>query len=207
MSTVARERAYIRNLRSKATAGDTMAIVNTAEAYRRIAEPDRMFQWFRKAAKKQDGNAFLEIGHCYQFGVGTRVNLRAAERSYRAAIASAWITESGREEAMFFLATLLLSLGRGLPIEVRYLLIRANVEHDYPQAARLLKVLGSEKWRSSCVCRRDRPRQVGALHCPVHNRALANNPVNATVPASRRSQSKRRATGPARYRARWADKR
>ena len=206
MSTLTREREYIRKLRRKATAGDSVAIMNTAQAYRRISDPVRMFQWYLKAAKRHDGDALLEIGHGYQFGVGTRRNLRAAERSYRAAIGSGWITESGREEAMFFLATLLLSLGRGLPIEVRYLLIRANVEHDYPQAASLRKLLGSESWRNMCVCRRDPPSQIGATHCPVHDQALANNAVNAPVLASRRLRGKRRASRPARYRGRWADK-
>jgi hypothetical protein len=31
---------------------------------------------------------------------------------------------------MFFLATLLLSIGHGMPIEAPYLLRRANVDHD-----------------------------------------------------------------------------
>jgi TPR repeat protein len=68
-----------------------------------------MFQWFRKAAKKHDGEGLLETGHCYQFGVGD---------------------------------------------------------------------------------------------CAVHNRALANSAVNATVLASRRLRGKRRASRAARYRER-----
>ena len=178
MATLARERTYLRRVRRKAMRGDSTAILNTAEAYRRLREPERMFHWFRVAAKNHDGDALLETGHCYQFGDGTRSNPQAAERSYRAAIASAWITESGREEAMFFLATLLLSLGRGLPIEVRYLLLRANVEHDYPQAAALLSVLGTEKWRSVCLCRRDGPRKLGGIHCPEHGSAKANDRID-----------------------------
>ena len=178
MATLARERAYLHRVRRKAMRGDSTAIVNTAEAYRRLRDLERMFHWFQVAAKHHDGDALLEIGHCYQFGDGTRPNRRAAERSYRAAIASAWITESGREEAMFFLATLLLGSGRDVPIEVRYLLLRANVEHDYPQAAALLKVLGTEEWQSVCMCRRDGPRQIQGVHCPEHNPAAANEPIN-----------------------------
>jgi TPR repeat protein len=158
-----------------------------------------MFQWFRKAAKKHDGEGLLETGLCYQFGVGARKNLRAAERAYREAISNRWISESGREEAMFFLATALLNNGRGMPIEAPYLLRRANVEHDYPQAGALLKALGSENWRRACLCRRDQPIQFAATQCPVHNRALANNAISDALrrhgACTRRQAPRRRARG------------
>jgi hypothetical protein len=169
MPNQARDRAFIHRMGKAANRGDSLAILNTAEAYRRTFDPDRMFKWFRKAAKHHDGEALLETGLCFQFGVGTRKNIRAAEHAYRAAIASAWISESSREEAMFYLATLLLGVGRSF--EVRRLLMRANVERDYPQAAALLVVLGSARWRTMCLCRRERLQRIGAGYCPVHNRA------------------------------------
>jgi TPR repeat protein len=178
MPNLARKRAYLQKLRSAATRGDTTAMLNLGEAHRRLAEPEPMFRWFRKAASQHDGEGLLETGHCYQFGVGTRKNLRAAERSYREAISNEWMSESGREEAMFFLATLLLSVGRGMPIEVPYLLRRANIDRDYPQAEALLNALGSDSWGSVCMCRRNQPRRLALSHCVVHNRALANNLFN-----------------------------
>ena len=187
MLNPASKRAYIRKIRPAATRGNTTAMLNIGEAYRRISEPQLSFQWFRKAAKKHDGEGLLEAGHCYQFGAGTRKNLRAAERCYREAISSGWISERGREEAMFLLATLLLGVGHGRH-EASYLLRRANIERDYPQAEALLKALGSEEWRSVCVCRRDQPKKYAVTHCAVHNRALAASAANPSAPAGHRDR-------------------
>jgi TPR repeat protein len=55
--------------------------------------------WFRKAATMGDGDAFLELGKCYQKGFGTTKNLRKALVMFQLAVASDNITEYGKEQA------------------------------------------------------------------------------------------------------------
>jgi len=64
----------------------------------------------------------------------------AAELAYRAAIKSNYISDYGREEAMYLLAVLLTqSRPRGWRREASTLLRRASADGDYPQAASLIE--------------------------------------------------------------------
>src|ERR1017187_3741352 len=109
MTALDREKQYIRWWRPKAVRGDTTAMSNIAAAYRILENFRLAARWYRRASEHRDGDALTEWGYCLQHGVGIRRDDRAAERAYRAAIRSKWITDYCREEAMYHLTVLLLS--------------------------------------------------------------------------------------------------
>src|SRR5690606_1187754 len=78
---------------------------NIAVAYRALGNRRRAFEWWRRTARAHDGDAWLEVGYCLQYGIGVRRDPAAAAKAYGSAIASRWITEYGREEALYHLAT------------------------------------------------------------------------------------------------------
>src|SRR3954471_3481475 len=108
MSVADREKRYIRKWRPKAIRGDTFAMTNVAAAYRILENFRLAARWYRKASERADGDALTDWGYCLQHGIGVQKDEEGAERAYRAAIGSKWITEYCREEAMYHLAVLLL---------------------------------------------------------------------------------------------------
>ena len=170
MTSREREEAYLRRWRKKAMSGDPTAFHNTAASYRILGKPQLAFRWWNKISRK-DGNNLVELGYCYHHGAGVRRNLTAAERLYRAAIRSQWITDFGREEALYLLAVLSLKkTGRVVLTEIKRLLRRANLDGDYPQAQDLLEALrpyGSDK---VCTCRRFLRRGLAITYCPIHRK-------------------------------------
>ena len=175
----------IRTLSRLARAGDTTAMLNIAEAYRRLAKPEKMLQWFKAAAARQDGQAHLEVGYCYLHGIGTQVDLRRAERHLRAAVSSAHITESGREEAMYNLAVHLIRTHKNM-IEAKYLLARANVDGSYAEAQELALQLRRGRVDAACVCRRSQPRYVASWACELHRRRTGQLRASADGASRRR---------------------
>lgn len=172
MNLVERERAYIRKWRKLAQGGDGVAMMNVAAAYRLLGNTRQQFRWYKRAAELRDAEAMLEVGYCYQFGVGVRRDENKAEESYRSAIAETkYITQSSRGEAMYFLAVLLLqtrpSAGRR---EILNLLRRANLDRDYPQAADLSGAVRRNEDRTVCVCRRDLMRRIATRSCSIHRK-------------------------------------
>jgi hypothetical protein len=169
MSTLDRERRYIRKWRGKAARGDCSAMSNVAAAYRILENFRLAARWYEKAAVHGDGDALIEWGYCLQHGVGTGKDELAASRAYRAAIAATWITDYAREEAMYHLAVLLINrrtaASRRTAAE---LLGAACADGDYPQAAALLDVVQSADGRGVCVCRRHLRPRLARRHCPLH---------------------------------------
>src|SRR6266699_4900577 len=108
MTALDREKQFIRKWRPKAVRGDSIAMTNVAAAYRILGNFRLAARWYRKASEQRDGDALTEWGYCLQHGVDIRKDRRAAERAYRAAIESKWITDYCREEAMYHLAVILL---------------------------------------------------------------------------------------------------
>jgi TPR repeat protein len=108
MTAIDREKQYIRKWRLKARRGDGVAMSNVAAAYRILGNFRLAARWFERASEHGDGDALTDWGYCLQHGVGIQMDRRAAERAYRAAIKSDWITDYCREEAMYHLAVLLL---------------------------------------------------------------------------------------------------
>lgn len=169
MTTSERERRYIRKWRAKVAQGDESGMSNIAASYRILENFRLAARWYQRAAEHGDGDALVEWGYCLQHGVGTRMDQDAAEQAYRAAIASIWITEYAREEAMYHLAVLLLGQ-RSDPSRhaAAELLRRAGADKDYPQAEILLQHVTSSTDGSPCVCRRHLRPRLAKRHCPLH---------------------------------------
>lgn len=169
MTTSDREKHYIRKWRAKAIRGDCIAMSNVAAAYRILENFRVAARWYKKAAENGDGDALTDWGYCLQHGVGIRQDTKAAERAYRAAIASKRITDYGREEAMYHLAVLLLSRQSASSRRAAASLLRAaNADEDYAQAKALLQTLGSAGARNVCICRRHLRPRLARRHCPLH---------------------------------------
>jgi TPR repeat protein len=145
MTVIDREKKYIRKWRPIAVRGDRTAMSNVAAAYRILGKVRLAARWYKRAAEQGDGDAKTEWGYCLQHGVGVRGDERSAEHVYRSAIACKWITEFGREEAMYHLAILLLGRQSASSRRAAARLLRlANVDGDYPQAQAL-----ADRWISS----------------------------------------------------------
>jgi TPR repeat protein len=169
MSAADRENQYIRKWRTKAVRGDSIAMSNVAAAYRILEKFRLASRWYKKAAAQGDGDAMTEWGYCLQHGVGVRRNEKSAEREYRRAIASQWITDYCREEAMYHLAVLLLGKRTVSSRRAATRLLRlANADQDYPQALALLRDLKSMNIKQVCICRRQLRPRLAKRHCPVH---------------------------------------
>ena len=120
--------------------GEQLAVHNVVDKYRILGRYRLSARWYERAAVKGDGDALVDWGHCLQHGMGVRMDSAAAELAYRAAIKSNYISDYGREEAMYLLAVLLTqSRPRGWRREASTLLRRASADGDYPQAASLIE--------------------------------------------------------------------
>jgi TPR repeat protein len=164
-----REKHYIRKWRPKAVGGDSIAMSNVAAAYRILGNFRLAARWYRGASEHGDGDALADWGYCLQHGIGVQRDEKAAERAYRAALGSKWITDYCREEAMYYLAVLL--LGRrsaSSRLAAARLLRVASADGDYPQAESLLQSLKSVDVHAVCVCRRHLRPRLAQRHCPVH---------------------------------------
>jgi TPR repeat protein len=142
---------------------------NVAAAYRILEEFRLSARWYKRASENGDGDAVTDWGYCLQHGVGVPRYETAAQRVYRSAIACTWITEYGREEAMYHLAVLL--LGRHSASSRRAavrLLTAANVDGDYPQAQALLRLVRSGEVQNICICCRHLRPRLAKRHCPLH---------------------------------------
>lgn len=166
------EKKAILDLKKRLRRGNPTAANNIAATYRQIGNNRRAFHWWQQAASPQDGDACLEVGYCFQYGIGTRRNMPAAIRSYRAALATSHICEYGREEAQYHLAIALLDSGTCRSRqEVLHLLQQAAKDGDFSQAAELLEQLDSALPLRVCRCRRGLQRRLGGkAHCPLHCR-------------------------------------
>jgi TPR repeat protein len=148
--------------------GDSVAASNMATVYRDDRKFRLMFRWWRRAARMGDGDAAVDVGYCYQYGIGTRRNRLLARRMFRRALTSSHISESGREEAMYHLAVSFVDDGKtrlALP-----LLVRASADGDYPEATLLLKQIQSKGDTFPCRCRRGIYKHLpGHAKCPQHS--------------------------------------
>ena len=102
----------IRWYRQAARSGDSTATSNLATVYRDAGKAALAFQWWKRAVDMRDGDAAVDVGYCYQYGIGTRKNTPNAKRMFRRAIASRDITQYGREAAMYHLALQFIDEGK-----------------------------------------------------------------------------------------------
>jgi len=146
-----------------------MAMSNVAAAYRILEKFRIAARWNKRAAEKGDGDAMTDWAYCLQHGVGVRRDEKSAEQIYRHAISSKSITDFGREESMYHLATLLLGRRSASSRRAAANLLRvARADGDYPQAQALLRIVGSVDVRDVCICRRGLRPRLAKRHCPLH---------------------------------------
>jgi TPR repeat protein len=167
----------IQKLKRELRRGSSIASNNIAATYRELGNRRRAFHWWRRTAGPSDGDSWLEVGYCLQYGVGTRRDPDAAIKAYRKAVDSDRVTTTafGEEEAQYHLAIAILDRGaaRDLP-EVRELLTRAAADGDYPQAKDLLEQLAEGRPLTICRCRRRLPRHLGGkANCELHQKRQA----------------------------------
>lgn len=174
-----RGRLAIQKLKKQLRLGSPTAANNIAATYRELGNPRLAFHWWQRAAGPQDSDAWLEVGYCLQYGVGTRRNRAAAIRAYRRAIASEHTTEYGCEEAQYHLAVALVDRGVARSLrEVERLLSLAAEDGDYSRATELLAQLGKKQPLRICRCRRGLTRRLGGkTHCPLHRGVRTRKPV------------------------------
>jgi TPR repeat protein len=142
---------------------------NLAAAYRILEDFRLAARWYKRAAAHGDGDALTDWGYCLQHGIGTGKDERAAERAYRAAISSKWITDYCREEAMYHLAVILLGRRSTSSRRAAAVLLRlASEDGDYPQAEDLLGIVNSTEVITVCSCRRHLRPRLAQRHCPMH---------------------------------------
>lgn len=161
------DRLALRWYRRAARHGMDIAAGNIASTYRQQGKHRLAFRWWRRAASLGDGDASLDLGYCYQYGIGVRRSVALARRMYRRAIASDHITPAGREDAMYHLAVVHLDEGkaaRAVP-----LLIDAGKDGDFQEAASLLAQIRSGSAPAPCRCRRWLSKDVHPK-CPEHLR-------------------------------------
>lgn len=147
--------------------GETIAAANMATVYRDRGQLRVAHQWYIRAMDMHDGDAAVDAGYGYLYGVGVRRDLRSAKRLLRVAVRSTLITESGREEALYHLAIAEIDSGR--PTRAIPLLEQASKDDDYPEAASLLAQIREKTELRPCRCRRDLYKHLpGHAKCPQH---------------------------------------
>jgi TPR repeat protein len=159
----------IRWYRRAARSGNSTATYNLATVYRDAGKATLAFQWWERAARMRDGDAAVDVGYCYQYGMGTRKSAANSKRMFRRAIASRDISQYGREEAMYHLAVQFIDEGkRRLAFS---LLKRASEDGDFPEAATVFDQLETKSDYVPCRCRRFINKQLrGHATCSLHTR-------------------------------------
>jgi TPR repeat protein len=161
----------VRWYQQAARAGDSSAMCNLATVYRDAGKFTQAFKWWGRAAAEKDGNAALDVGYCYQYGIGTTRDPAKAKRMYRIALKSPGISEYMREAAIYSLAVQLIDEGRALAAVP--LLQRATVDNDFPEANAVLTQIQRSAVITPCRCRRFIDKTLlGHAKCPVHPERL-----------------------------------
>jgi TPR repeat protein len=155
--------------RKAAKMGNTGAASNLATIYRDAGKAKLAFQWWKRSADMKDGDAAVDVGYCYQYGIGTRRDAACAKRMFRRAIESRNISQYGREEAMYHFALQLIDEGRR-PLAIP-LLRRASADGDFPEAKAVLQHFETESHFNPCRCRRLSNKKLrGQAKCIQHPR-------------------------------------
>lgn len=81
--------------------GEIIAMGNLAAEYRRLGNLRLAHQWFLRAAKMGDGDAAVDAGYGYLYGIGVRRNLQFARSLLRLAARTTYVTPYAREEALY----------------------------------------------------------------------------------------------------------
>lgn len=172
MQKTARLKKEIDLLKRKLHVEDPCAASNLAVIYRKLGNRKRAYFWWKRAVETWgDGDSFIEIGYCYQYGIGVRRSKKNATQSYWKAIQATNCTEYGCEEAKYHLAIALLDAGENSALKrtIKKLLKEAAADGDFPQASALLEQLEKRTLHQLCRCRRGLLRSLGAQsQCQLH---------------------------------------
>jgi uncharacterized protein len=159
----------IRWYRRAVRGGSSTAATNIATIHRDAGNSRLAFQWWKRSEQMRDGDAAVDVGYCYQYGVGARKNAAKANRMFKRAIASRNISQYGREEAMYHLALQYIDEGKlrlALPV-----LKLAAADGDYPEAASVLKQIETKSDYVPCRCKRRLDKNLrGHSKCLLHVR-------------------------------------
>jgi TPR repeat protein len=132
--------------------GSSTAAMNASTVYRDRGQLSRAHHWLMRAASMRDGDAAVDAGYDFLYGIGVRRDLRCARRMFNRALRIRDISTYGREEALYNLAIAYVDGGR--PSLAVPLLTRACRDGDYPEAASLLAQIRANGPLSPCRCRR-----------------------------------------------------
>jgi TPR repeat protein len=159
----------IRWYRRAVRGGSSTAATNLATIHRDAGNSRLAFQWWKRSEQMCDGDAAVDVGYCYQYGIGARKNAANAKRMFRRAIASRNISQYGREAAMYHLALQFIDEGK-LRLALRLLKLAA-ADGDYPEAASLLKQIETKSDYVPCRCKRLLNKHLrGHSKCLLHAR-------------------------------------
>lgn len=78
---------------------DASAANNIATLHRECGSTGRMIWWFRRAVAMGDHDALLDLGKCYETGLGLPKQPRQAMICYRRVLASEQVTQFTKEQA------------------------------------------------------------------------------------------------------------
>lgn len=170
LGTVRNRNLALRWYKRAWRAGESAAATNIATVYRDERKHRIAFQWWKRSESLDDGDAAVDVGYCYQYGIGTRRSVPLAKRMYRRAISSANISAFGREEAMYHLAIAYVDDGR-VSSAIPHL-ARAATDGDFPEASSLLRQIRLKGNLRPCRCRREMDKwRPGHAVCDRHARS------------------------------------
>jgi uncharacterized protein len=157
----------IRWYRRAVRGGSSTAATNLATIHRDAGNSRLAFQWWKRGEQMCDGDAAVDVGYCYQYGIGARKSAANAKRMFKRAIASKNISQYGREEAMYHLAVQFIDEGK--PRLALPLLKLATKDGDFPEAASVLKQIKTQSDYLPCRCKRFINKQLrGHAKCLLH---------------------------------------
>ncbi len=138
--------------------GDACAAFNLGTIYRDMKKPRLAFRWYQRAAAMGDKDAYLQIGLCQLFGVGTQQHFASARSAFEYVITCDPSTCCQRsiENALYWLAVLQLIRGpmtKSKLARVQSLLETANADGDHEQANEILNLIGKSTIKKSLVKR------------------------------------------------------
>jgi TPR repeat protein len=169
LGTTPRVKEAIRWYRRAVRGGSSIAATNLATIHRDAGNFRLAFQWWKRSEQMYDGDAAVDVGYCYQYGIGARKNAANAKRMFRRAIASRNVSQYGREEAMYHLALQFIDEGK-LGLALRLLKLAA-ADGDYPEAASVLKQIETKSEYFPCRCKRLLDKNLrGHSKCLLHAR-------------------------------------
>jgi len=147
--------------------GDSGAANNASTVYRDRGQLSRAHLWMMRAAAMGDGDAAVDAGYDYLYGIGVRRNIHSARLLFNRALRVRNISGYGREEAFYNLAIAHIDSGR--PSLAIPFLERACKDGDYPEAATLLAQIRANVALIPCRCRRFLNKRLrGHARCVQH---------------------------------------